>query len=172
MSDTSVDHVDTPHVSFRLDFDGRQREIVTDCFVAGVLSFLPSYTGKRYTAKALWDTGATRSAISPRVVKFLGLQPTDDDYHVTTASGRIKTSVYAVDMSLTDLKLAHSALPVVALDLDGIDVLIGMDIIGLGDFAICGGRVFSYCSPPCPTPVDLKEKADKINARAKAKRSK
>lgn len=172
MSYTSIDHMDLPHFSFRLDFDGRQREIVTDCFVAGVLSFLPSYSGGRYTAKALWDTGATRSAISPRVVKSLSLQPTDDDYNVTTASGRVSTCIYAVDIGLTDLKLGHSAIPVVELELDDIDVLIGMDIIGLGDFAICGGRVFSYCCPPCPNPVDLKEKADKVNVRMKAKRRK
>ena len=52
--------------------------------------------------------------------------------------------------------------------LDNVDVLIGMDIIQLGDFAISntnGKTIFSYCLPPHKNPIDLLEKSNCVNAR-------
>jgi hypothetical protein len=48
------------------------------------------------------------------------------------------------------------------------DLLIGMDIIQAGDFAIAnanGNTTFSFCHPPHNNPVDLLEKSNKVNPK-------
>ena len=43
------------------------------------------------------------------------------------------------------------------------DALIGMDVIGMGDFSICRGEFFSYCIPSFENPINFVEKAEKVN---------
>jgi len=53
-------------------------------------------------------------------------------------------------------------------DIPGTDVLIGMDIIMIGDFAISNGNgktLFSFAIPPFKNKVSYTEKADSINRR-------
>jgi hypothetical protein len=48
----------------------------------------------------------------------------------------------------------------------GIDMLIGMDLIGAGDFHISnnGGKtLFSFVIPPLPTPINLELEAERLN---------
>ena len=53
---------------------------------------------------------------------------------------------------------------------ESMDVLVGMDIIGMGDFAICGGgRFFSYCVPSFEKPINFVEKSEKVNKRVMKK---
>jgi hypothetical protein len=51
-----------------------------------------------------------------------------------------------------------------------IDMLIGMDVILLGDFSICNGEnktLFSFAMPPFINKTDLYEKALSVNKRNK-----
>ena len=140
---------EAPHFAFDIDFKFSQTEIVTDCFVAGILSWRPDYTGGKHYTKAVWDTGATNTVVNSRIIKSLGLKPTGY-CEVSTAHSKDHKEAYTyyVDIGLPDLKYGHSVIEVVEEDMrDG--VLIGMDIIGLGDFAICNGRIFSYCCRLC-----------------------
>ncbi len=97
---------------------------------------------------ALWDTGATNSAISPKVVKALGLKP----YTIAKvfhAQGESQTGVYLVNVFLPN-NVAIQSLRVSEGILNGCDMLIGMDIISHGDFSIThkdGGTVFSFQMP-------------------------
>ena len=161
---------ESPHLAFDIDFKTPQMEIVTNCFVAGILSWKPDYTGGRYNAKAVWDTGATNTVVSTKIIKSLGLKPTGY-CEVATADTKEhkKAHTYYVDIGLIDLKCGHTVIEVIEEDMKD-DVLIGMDIIGLGDFAICNGRIFSYCCPPLPNALNLREKADRVNARKRSKR--
>jgi hypothetical protein len=55
---------------------------------------------------------------------------------------------------------------VAELNASGVDMLIGMDIIGLGDFSISKGEnstLFSFDIPPFTNKVDLVEKAEVSN---------
>ena len=51
-----------------------------------------------------------------------------------------------------------------------IEILIGMDIIQMGDFAIANAMeetTFSYCIPPHRKPIDLFEKSNSVNPKRK-----
>lgn len=158
-----------PHFGYFRDFGEGSREIVSDCVIANTFSRQSGEREAIHKGKALWDTGATHSCISIKVVKTLELKPTGHvEGGVRTASGLVPASKYAVDLIISGFELGHGVVEVIGANLSD-DMLIGMDIIGMGDFAICGGRYFSYCCPPCPNHINLKEKADKVNYNDKKK---
>jgi predicted aspartyl protease len=99
--------------------------------------------------KGLWDTGATGSVITQKVVDKLKLTPIDF-VTVHHAHGESPlTEVYIVDFGLPN-KVGLSGLRVTKGVLGDIDVLIGMDVIGSGDFAVSnydGKTVFTFRSP-------------------------
>jgi predicted aspartyl protease len=83
-----------------------------------------------------WDTGATGTCISKELVQKLGLLPTGM-VNVHTPSGVGTMNKYMINLILNkEVKISN--LPVMDSEIgkQGIDVLIGMDIISLGDFAI------------------------------------
>ncbi|MDG0887849.1 retropepsin-like aspartic protease [Paracholeplasma manati] len=107
---------------------------------------LPQKSG--YVINAIWDTGATSSAITPKVAADLKLSPIGQAT-VHTANGSTQTNVYVVDILLpnniwvSDVKVTEA--PIV-----GADALIGMDIILLGDFAVTNQNnrtTFSFIIP-------------------------
>ncbi|MHB1025778.1 MAG: SEC-C metal-binding domain-containing protein [Desulfobacteria bacterium] len=101
------------------------------------------------TFRAIWDTGATSSVITSRVVSSLGLSPIGVA-QVHTAGGTTLANVYLVAILLPNkvgfpsVRVTEAPLPT------GTDVLVGMDLISLGDFAVTnfGGKtVFSFRVP-------------------------
>lgn len=98
--------------------------------------------------KAIWDTGATQTCITRRVVDLLNL-PQIGVCTMNTAGGVYNTSKHIVDLILPN-RVAFQQVVVPAADIMGADVLIGMDIIGSGDFAVTchdGKTAFSYRHP-------------------------
>lgn len=102
------------------------------------------------TSLALWDTGATGTCVSENVVNTLNLKPVSYT-KIQTPSGEDVRPLYLVDVVLrnnvriTDLKVIGTEI-----GKQGIDLLIGMDIIGMGDFAVSnseGKTVFTYRIP-------------------------
>ncbi len=87
------------------------------------------------TFQGLWDTGATGSMVSQNVVDSCGLVPvyTTDVYHATGITHDVP--VYVVDILLAN-EVRVTGVLVTAGNFQGADVLIGMDIISLGDLAI------------------------------------
>ena len=145
------------HHAFSIDLSSRKREIDTDCEIKN------SYTAAYPTSegKALWDTGATCSVIGLQVVQPLGLTPVADEI-VIGVHGSQKAWVYVVDILLPN-NIVYQNWEVVGADIGRYNLLVGMDIIGVGDFSICNGRFVSYCYPSLENPVDFAEKAKKIN---------
>ena len=89
---------------------------------------------------AIWDTGASGSAISYQVASDLGLK-SHGKRLVNTANGEREADIYLVDFLFQNDIEGHPMViyPEVAVtdgDIKGVDVLIGMDIIGSGDFAV------------------------------------
>lgn len=108
------------------------------------------FNGNYLPAKAQWDTGATGTCISKQVVAKLGLQPTGM-INVQTPSGIGTMNKYMVNLTLNN-KLTILDFPVMDSEIgsQGIDVLIGMDIISIGDFAVSnfeGRTQFSFRIP-------------------------
>lgn len=103
---------------------------------------------KRIQGTAIWDTGATSSVVTPRIAQQLGLLPVQK-VSVNTPSGSHISEVYHVNLYLPnqviirDIKVL-SGIP------SNCDMLLGMDVIGLGDFAVSnfnGKTMFSFRIP-------------------------
>jgi hypothetical protein len=95
------------------------------------------FSGKEWDA--LWDTGATCSVITPAIVKVLDLSPVSYTF-MSGVSGIELAAQYYIDLELPGGVIAGKVLAVEGAPL-GCDLLIGMDIIALGDFMVscCNG---------------------------------
>lgn len=117
-----------------------------------------SPSGQKAEGIALWDTGANRTCVSQKFVEQLGLKHMDKA-SCLTAGGMVICSIYCVDILLPNDIIAENIL---ALDIDSgnaCDVLIGMDVICDGDFAVTnaeGNTWVSFCSPPLEKHIDFK----------------
>lgn len=100
--------------------------------------------------QAQWDTGATGTCISRELVQKLGLQPTGK-VRVSTPSGLGVMNKYLINLILNnEVRIQNLIVMDSEIGKQGIDVLIGMDIISLGDFAVSnydGRTQFSFRIP-------------------------
>ena len=98
---------------------------------------------------AIWDTGATNSLITQDVVDACGLAPTGMA-NVSHAQGSSQAETYLVNIGLPN-NVAFYGLRVTKGTLTGpADLLVGMDIISSGDFAVSnlgGITKFSFRHP-------------------------
>ena len=137
------------------------REVRTNAVVTGVAGYsdpkaLPA------VVSALWDTGAWSSVITQKVVTALGLSPID---HVRACgvNGWYDAPVYIVDVTLPN-KIKISNLLVSLGTMTAADMLIGMDVISMGDFKLVndGKTSFSIRTPSegdAPFVADTQEAA-------------
>jgi len=120
--------------AFTLKASGIMRMLKTDALV------LPKATKENNNTtpkmwRGLWDTGASASSINKAVVEDLGLIPIGKTT-ISTANGVVPVDTYLVDIGLPNGVMVTNVM-VSCADLGkDIDVLIGMDIIRHGDFAI------------------------------------
>ena len=148
--------------SFTVEFGTVVPQLITDCGVCE--AYLPNPNKvhpKVYTFKALWDTGATITTISKNIVSTLGLTPIGFG-DVSHAGGTAKAGVYILNVILPN---GLESRPMKVLDgvLGDFDILIGMDIIHQGDFAVThsdGKTTFTFRIPST-------EKIDFVNATPK-----
>jgi predicted aspartyl protease len=124
--------------AFTIRHSGRVQRIITDIFVSE--AFDPAKQDprqfKRVPAKALWDTGATGSVVTPRVVADLELKPTGQ-VKIQHAGGASDNLTYVVNIGLPNNVAIVGVLVSECPNIVGnFDALIGMDIITNGDFAI------------------------------------
>ena len=115
--------------------------------------------------EALWDTGATITCIKPTLWENLKLYPFDaaNSIELSGIGGRVSANFSFVNILLTpSLELEYCK--VFVADFPGsAEVLIGMDVIRLGDFVVCnidGKTSFSFAIPPFPDRIDLAKKAE------------
>jgi predicted aspartyl protease len=103
----------------------------------------------RMEFKALWDTGASISLIRPEVARALNLIAVSM-IKISTPTSKNETSrVYSINVYLPNHVMVSSVMVAEGIP-GGCDMLIGMDIIGLGDFAISnynGKTVYSFRAP-------------------------
>ena len=107
--------------------------------------------------KAIWDTGATGSVITREVVSKLSLDPIDNT-EVHTANGMRDSNVYLVNIGLRN-NVAFSGVSVTDGELADCDILIGMDIIGAGDFGVShsDGKTCMSFQVPSGRKIDFVE---------------
>ena len=98
---------------------------------------------------AILDTGATCSCISERIADELGLSKIDVILN-HTVNGTREANVYLINMYLPH-NVLFPGLHVIDANILDTDILIGMDVIGGGDFAIThkdGTTKVSFLLPP------------------------
>ena len=134
--------------SFTIRGDKLLFELETLCEVAEAFRFNDGPIRSFSKFKAIWDTGATCSVISQKVVDTLGLKPTGIARFLT-AAGEQTTETYLVNLILPN-QIRYECVRVCVAEISCTDVLIGMDIITAGDFAVTnqGGKTtFSFRHP-------------------------
>lgn len=117
--------------------------------------------------KAVWDTGATHTVISQTVVDTLELKPTGMIV-AHTPQGSHTTNTYLVDLTFQGSGLNFEGFKVSLGILSGFDALIGMDIIGFGDFIVTnkdGVTIMSFRAPSMLRTDFVKELAQNKKAK-------
>lgn len=123
-----------PTRAFTTSFDGLSNVLRGEVKIGLAFDADKSPAPPLYPFVAIWDTGATASVITNRVVQKCGLKPTGMTRVITAKS---------VDMSYTYLAsiglpngVGFSDMRVTEGSFGDADVLIGMDIIARGDFVV------------------------------------
>lgn len=141
-----------PQRAFTTRYSGRVRVLKTEVGI-----FLPlsqdELRQKQPNVRpciAVWDTGATGTVITKPIADALGLKPigVTEVFH---AQGSSLTNEYLVNVALPN-GVVIGGVRVTEGVLAGCEVLIGMDIIAMGDFAVTnanahGGTTLSFCIP-------------------------
>ena len=161
--------------SFSLSFNnGVAKALVTEAIIHP--AFDPSKVktvppGIKYNA--VWDTGATNTVITKKVARECSLKPISMT-QVHTAGGTINCPVYLVNIMLPNT-VGVKLLRVTEAELTGdFEVLIGMDIITIGDFAITnqnGNTTFSFRIPSTETIDFVKQPQSKPAPQPKVGRN-
>ena len=126
-----------PYKAFTLQYNGLAKSLKTQCGVCKGTTIDDLNNGVKPVVKtitAIWDTGAELSSISQNVAHDLGLAPVGRAKNYT-AAGEIEVDVYIVNIILP-MNVTVVMVPVTCNDLGDTDMLIGMDIISQGDFAV------------------------------------
>ena len=114
---------------------------------SAVVSRFRDATMQPVCAVALWDTGASHSVIGDKIVDALQLEPFNYR-EVYGVNGIYMSPLYVIDLQLPN-GIKIEGLSVSRGDLFASDLLIGMDVIGLGDMAVSnsGKTTFSIRMP-------------------------
>lgn len=156
--------------AFTKKHPGLARQLLTSCSICEGYATVPKTGAPTLMQfRALWDTGATGTVISPKVVADLGLKSVQKS-NMTHADGTVEVDVYVINIRLPN-GVGFSMVPVLCSNITGTDVLIGMDIISQGDFALTNvGKktVFSFRVPSVET-IDYVQEWNDANAPAPAK---
>ena len=145
------------HHAFTTRYNGRARVLLNKVNVCLPVTLKEAQEVEFREYIAIWDTGATHSAITKKVVYDLKLQPTGvrETKH---AGGKSSNNTYLVNITLPNkVMVPHVRVTEVQLIPDDNvsddkqpQLLIGMDIMGLGDFAVTnanGKTAFSFRIP-------------------------
>jgi len=116
------------------------------------IEIIDYFTGKKIATKGLWDTGATHSAITASLAKELGLVKVET-ITVSGVHGKQSVPAYYVKMVLNKGNVSFEAVVSECSELSedkSVGVLIGMNVINEGDFAITnfqGNTTMSFRIP-------------------------
>jgi len=144
---------------------------ITDELTSPVKIYSDFITGRQSNAPpieitALWDTGATGTCIKPYLKDKLNLRLLTTQTLLAGVGGEVQTCI-----TLINIQLMHGVeikdCPVYIADFPGDeDILIGMDIINMGDFVVCntdGKTSFSFTIPPLPERTDFVNTVKAVN---------
>lgn len=122
-------------VAFTVSFNTKVGVLKTPIGIYTTPKFNPSFKPLKKVYTALWDTGSNITVISTELANKLNLDSVGE-MHVDTANGHVVMNRYIVSLNLPNhLNIENIMISSGKLG-EGVDILIGMDIITLGDFSI------------------------------------
>jgi predicted aspartyl protease len=133
---------------------GIKSQIITEAhiFEPGMANSYPPHRTQNSLLVALWDTGATNTVICKSVTQTMNLRSMGVR-NMHTANGPTVANVYLVDFVLPNKVLLESMQVTESdftMNIPLFHILIGMDIINLGDFSITnykGNTVMNFRLP-------------------------
>ena len=140
-----------PYSAVTLRGSGRLNTLITEVDV-GFSEPLAKVFGRPFITtriKALWDTGASTSSISGAFSDRIGL-PAIDFTKIHGAGGVHDSRIFKIDLIIPGTQVRINEILATEFVGHDFDMLIGMDIITLGDFSITnanGVTVFSFRIP-------------------------
>jgi len=156
----------TGYYAFRQQYPSLSYRLMTEAQVYSI-SENPNKEGIKVIA--LWDTGASGSVITPTLSQMMNLIPINR-IKVSGINNTSMADVVKISIGLPNGVLIKEENVMICDLVKDIDLLIGMDIIQLGDFSISNGggtTLFSFAIPPFENKTDHLEKALAINRRNK-----
>jgi predicted aspartyl protease len=135
--------LDNSH-SFTFDYNGISKYLFTPVELQDVKNSKDSIK-----ITALWDTGADCSLIKQEVVSKLNLKYISKGFFSTPSDKKILCNIYVVNLFLPNIPMIPN-IQVIEGHLNDCDMLIGMDVITQGDFAVSnfeGNTAFSFRIP-------------------------
>jgi len=140
--------------------NGLINQLITPCHVCIPTDINGNIDNKCiHQFNALWDTGATGTVITKNVVDALSIKPSAIR-QVFHANGDCYVNAYQINVILPNGVGVRNVVATEGI-LNGFDLLIGMDIITLGDFSVTnheGKTCFSFRIPSIEK-VDFVEKS-------------
>jgi hypothetical protein len=148
------------HLTLSYYYNKKQNKIITPV----TLHAVPFNSSLSLSTNALWDTGASMSAITPEIKGKLKVTPVDKK----TIAGIHSTQV--VDVVLITVELPNSVIKMnikvaVCNITSNVGMIIGMDIISLGDLALSNGdeqTLLSFAVPPFLEKIDFSKKQNEL----------
>jgi hypothetical protein len=158
----------TEYRGFIKSYDCPTNKLTTIINIIPIASIDKNLRNMAIEVKALWDTGATLSFIKPELRDNfkLSMVRTGSSATIAGVGGQVKA-----DFTIVSLLLAQNFVleycPVYVVDFPvNFDMVIGMDIINMGDFAVSNTEnktSFSFVVPPLPDRINFAEKAKMLN---------
>jgi len=156
-------------VAFTRVYDNIQKKLFIDLNVSSKYSKL-SNNGKN-KIKAQWDTGAFMSAISNTLADMMEL-PIVSMTNIGTAAGIVSANIYIIDLEFPNGDIIPD-LHVIGANLVDTNMLIGMDVISKGDFAIsnCNDRTILNFRLPSYSEINFVEMAKNTTQATSVKKT-
>jgi hypothetical protein len=161
-------HINLKYRGLIKPYDCLTNKLTTTACILPLASFDKDIRNVPFEIKVLWDTGATLTFIKPNLRDKLKLCmfKTDASADIAGLGGIFKADFSIASIILTEnLKIDYC--PVYVLDYPvNFDMVIGMNIINMGDFSICNTDMktsFSFIVPPLPNRINFTDIADALN---------
>lgn len=120
-----------PHITYKNTYSDKPTHIVTKAVV--------HCNGKHMQVNALWDTGASHTHITEDVINAFELT-SHGEINTLSHTGESISQKYKIDVELSNLIIVNDIIalstPNIIYKGDEVGLLVGMDIIRLGNFCI------------------------------------
>jgi len=153
---------------FIKSYDCQKNKLITTANIFPITSLDKNLRTMPVEVKTLWDTGATLTFIKSglRDKLKLSMARTESSAVIAGVGGHVKADFTYISI-LVSPNFIIEYCPVYVVDFPvNVDIVIGMDIINMGDFAVSNTGMktsFSFIMPPLPDRINFSTIADTLN---------